>query len=329
MDVVAGVPGTAWPIGLPGNPVNNLADAITIMAAKDNWNLHLVGARDFAGTYTPVVVNPTVMTDANIAPMKVNSLVGLTIQNTTDGSHGVITANDAQTITAVLVGGATNQWNPGNAWSLTTYPYAVTFNQDITLEVAGDGYDITVAPLFSVHFLGDLSCKSLTNTTGVINIEGDLWTASVTNNRTVAVTGIAHIYGAIVNTDTLTYHGVYPEVAVNTTAINAGETDVLNLALTAGFHWTVDDLVLKSADPGANKVYVKLNKLVNGVLTTINLTTADPNGFEINNLNFNQYWSLNDMFGRDILAGDNIQITVKASAGGPYAVTGSYAHHSD
>ncbi|MGA2669877.1 MAG: hypothetical protein ABSF21_00415, partial [Dehalococcoidia bacterium] len=114
MDVVAGVPGTAWPIGLPGNPVNNLADAITIMAAKDNWNLHLVGARDFAGTYTPVVVNPTVMTDANIAPMKVNSLVGLTIQNTTDGSHGVITANDAQTITAVLVGGATNQWNPGN-----------------------------------------------------------------------------------------------------------------------------------------------------------------------------------------------------------------------
>jgi len=182
----------------------------------------------------------------------------------------------------------------------------------------------------SLEIRGSLDAMSFPTTVdGALTVHGESNLFSITNTGTATFIGIAHIYGAITNTGTLTYHGVYPEVAVNTTAINAGETDVLNLALTAGFHWTVDDLVLKSADPGANKVYVKLNKLVNGVLTTINLTTADPNGFEINNLNFNQYWSLNDMFGRDILAGDNIQITVKASAGGPYAVTGSYAHHSD
>jgi hypothetical protein len=32
------------------------------------------------------------------------------------------------------------------------------------------------------------------------------------------------------------------------------------------------------------------------------------------------------MFGKSFLTGDNLKITVRASAGGPYAVTGSYSY---
>jgi hypothetical protein len=116
-----------------------------------------------------------------------------------------------------------------------------------------------------------------------------------------------------------------PEVAVNTTASAGFETNFLNLAVA---HYTIDDLVLKSADPGANSVYVRLYKLVNGVLTAVNVDTTHPNGFVITTANFDRYWSLSDMFGKQILAGDQIQITVQASGGGPYAVTGSYASRS-
>ena len=79
------------------------------------------------------------------------------------------------------------------------------------------------------------------------------------------------------------------------------------------------DQFLKCADPGANTVAVRLYKLVNGA--SVNTIT-----FTITTVNFGTYFDINTMFGLKSLAGDNIKITVRASAGGPYAVTGSYAH---
>ncbi|KKK82678.1 hypothetical protein LCGC14_2801010, partial [marine sediment metagenome] len=46
----------------------------------------------------------------------------------------------------------------------------------------------------------------------------------------------------------------------------------------------------------------------------------------ITTANFGTYHSLMDMFGLAHLAGDDLQVTVRASAGGPYAVTGQYSH---
>lgn len=110
------------------------------------------------------------------------------------------------------------------------------------------------------------------------------------------------------------------EVPVNITAIVASETNFLNLS-TNGVHYAIDDLVLKCANPGANTVNVRLYKLVNAVLT-------NTQTFAITAANFGTYFDINTMFGLKSLAGDNIGITVQATAGGPYAVTGSYAHRS-
>ena len=51
-----------------------------------------------------------VMTDSGES-FTVNAFVGFMIHNETDGSSGIITANDATTVTATLTGGTDNDWD--------------------------------------------------------------------------------------------------------------------------------------------------------------------------------------------------------------------------
>ena len=109
-----------------------------------------------------------------------------------------------------------------------------------------------------------------------------------------------------------------PDTAVNINAIVAAEINVFDLSVS-GTRYIVRSLRLKCEDPGANTVTVKLYELVNDVATAV-----DP--FVIDAANFATYHSLMDMFGLPFQAGDNLRVTVQASAGGPYAVTGQYSH---
>ena len=123
---------------------------------------------------------------------------------------------------------------------------------------------------------------------------------------------IDHIVGA---TGTFLEQADTP-VTIN--AIAASETDVLDLSV-ADTRYIVRNLRLKSADPGANTVTVRLRELVNDVSTIVDTFTIDTD-------NFGTYHSLMDMFGVPDLTGDDIHVTVQASAGGPYAITGQYSH---
>ena len=107
------------------------------------------------------------------------------------------------------------------------------------------------------------------------------------------------------------------DVAVNTTAPNTpAENNILNLA-AANTRYAVRSLRLKCANPGVNTVTVRLYELVNDVFTQVD-------SFDIAAANFATYHSLMDMFGLPHLAGDRLQVTVQASAGGPYTVTAQY-----
>lgn len=108
------------------------------------------------------------------------------------------------------------------------------------------------------------------------------------------------------------------DAAVSINAVNTGETDVLHLN-AASTRYIVRSLRLKCADPGANTVTVRLYELINDVLTEVD-------SYDIDSTNYTYYHSLMDMFGLPQLAGDELQVTVRASAGGPYAVTGQYSH---
>lgn len=77
---------------------------------------------DATGVHT-AVPSATIMTDAN-AHFIVNELVGLTIENVTDGSSGVITANTETTVSvAALAGGTTNQWDTHDVYSIDGADY--------------------------------------------------------------------------------------------------------------------------------------------------------------------------------------------------------------
>ncbi len=108
------------------------------------------------------------------------------------------------------------------------------------------------------------------------------------------------------------------DVAVTINAINGGETDVFDLN-TAATRYVVRNLRLKAVDPGANTITVRLYELINDV-------SIEVDSFEITTDNFGSYHTLMDMFGVPYLAGDDIQVTVRVSAGGPYAMTGQYSH---
>ena len=136
--------------------------------------------------------------------------------------------------------------------------------------------------------------------------------AALQTDITAIIASLAALVGA---------SGIFNEqadVAVNITATNGAETDVFDLN-AASTRYIIRSLRLKCADPGANTVTVRLYKLVNDV-------SVEVDSFAITTDNFGTNFSLMDMFGVPHLAGDDIQITVRASAGGPYVVTGQYSH---
>ena len=95
-----------------------------------------------AGTHD-AAAHDTIMTDSGESWV-VGQLVGRTINNTPDGSSGVITANTATTVTAVLSGGTSNDWQNGEAYTITPVGLNQTVGQDqrATFVYDGEGWDI-------------------------------------------------------------------------------------------------------------------------------------------------------------------------------------------
>jgi len=108
-----------------------------------------------------------------------------------------------------------------------------------------------------------------------------------------------------------------PAVAVSVAA-NIAAVDIFDLN-TAGVTYMVNSLILKAADPGAETITVKLKELINDVSTVVDT-------FAITTANYATYFSLYDMFSRHHLAGDDIQVTIEASADNAYALTGQYQY---
>jgi len=108
-----------------------------------------------------------------------------------------------------------------------------------------------------------------------------------------------------------------PDVAVSVAA-NIAAVDIFDLN-TAGVSYMVNSLILKAVDPGAQTITVTLKELINDVSTAVDT-------FVITTANFGTYFSLYDMFSRHHLAGDDIQVTIQASADNAYAITGQYQY---
>ncbi|GAI60945.1 unnamed protein product, partial [marine sediment metagenome] len=93
------------------------------VAATKGIKVHVItsiGNSD-GGTHTGVM--GALLIDDNAHFRIPDGLVGLTVNNGTDGSSGVITGNTETTVTAVLAGGVANVWNPGDDYWITGAGY--------------------------------------------------------------------------------------------------------------------------------------------------------------------------------------------------------------
>ena len=75
-------------------------------------------ALSYSGQHTAAGSSATVMTDST-ASFTVDALIGWKIFNVTDGSYGIVTDNDATTVTvASLAGGTDNDWDQNDYYEL-------------------------------------------------------------------------------------------------------------------------------------------------------------------------------------------------------------------
>jgi hypothetical protein len=327
VNISEGVDGISWPVGTPGMPSNNLMDAFVIANARktnlinvvEDWNEYdMVDMEDLTRSWVfkghdagnngidlngKDVYNSTFLDLALIG--EAASFLYCRRCNLAVIVEGISAADcEIFNLTQTLIG-TFDLFNP-KFTSASLYFTGV----------------IATARIYNAK--GDLTIIDVDTGGAVVNIYGDGLKLTISAHCT---NGTINVYGdvKIINNSAGTTVNDYtnkpkPEVAVNTTATNAAETDILNLA-AVNYHYTVDKLRLKSDDPGANTVTVRLYELVNGA-------SVEVDSFAITTVNYGTYFSLMDMFGEHHLAGDNLKVTVRASAGGPYAITGSYAYRS-
>jgi hypothetical protein len=335
LDSLSGVAGTAWPIGTPMMPVDNLADAFTIAAARGLRHFYILHGMFAIPSNISDYVFVGLKGDAEI-DLNGQQMVNCTLENL--GVSGANVAGSDIFIKDCVITG-----------TLTLFNGPSTYLKNIVcsgiLRVGADAADIIVdGGIFGlgssldynnfetdcqlINVSGEISIKRMSDAASSLHIFGNGLNLKIWNTCTagdILIFGDTKITDISVGATVEDYtNKARPEGAISINAIVASETNFLNLdGSVPGWatHYTIDDLVLKCANPGANTVNVRLYKLVNGVL--INTQT-----FAITAANFATYFDINTMFGLKSLAGDNIKITVQATAGGPYAVTGSYAYRS-
>ncbi len=105
------------------------------------------------GTHTLAAFSLIIMTDA-AAHFIADELIGLTIQNVTDGSLGRVTANTQTTVTVVaLAGGATNRWNFGDAYSIVGFALNMTLGKETLALTVKARYDAIATLGIRIHVI--------------------------------------------------------------------------------------------------------------------------------------------------------------------------------
>ena len=355
-DAGLGIAGTTLPIGTKAMPSDVIADLITICTARNIRTIAVHGALtlgaamehfNFCGYEHYDIGDILDLSGEDVDGSHINGLIVTGAQ----GGTGFLTMVECVALALTLFAGRMNLCSfYGGAFSFRDADYVDLINCEsiygaVTITVqaptrgsikdwrgnlvltAQDGgvmyvrgfkgtleIDAMTAGALSVYANGaDITINADCIGTGTINIYGN---ARVTDNHGAGTT--VNDYTKETQLDTIFQEQA--DTAVNVDAILASETDVFDLNV-ADTRYIVRSLRLKCADPGADTVTVRLRELENDVSTIVAT-------FDIIAANFATYFSLMDMFGVQYLAGDDLQVTVQASAAGPYQVLGQYSYAS-
>ncbi|GAJ00424.1 unnamed protein product, partial [marine sediment metagenome] len=124
---------------------------------------------EVGGTHT-AADHATIMTDA-AAHFVADELVGLTINNVTDVSSGVITANTENTVTvAALAGGAANQWTTGDAYTIIGVAINLSDGEHTLAITVRARYDVAATQGIKIHMITSPTNSAAGAHPGAINL---------------------------------------------------------------------------------------------------------------------------------------------------------------
>lgn len=182
------------------NPIvtknNNITIQYNFLTLTPNVSASQRGIRyqeitQYAGATHDGPNNAAIMTDSS-ETFTVNQFVGKIINNVTDGSSGIITANTATTVTATLENGVDNDWDTTDSYTVVDFEVIIdrlTFIPDDSLGVTWDPPDIldgdeaALAVTVTNAKLGWIAMASFS-----LDIGGLTISAAVTAANTVTVT---------------------------------------------------------------------------------------------------------------------------------------------
>lgn len=270
-----------------------------------NSNFDLNGGLTHTGTD-----NASTLTDS-AGTYVTNELVGLQVNNTTDGSAGTITANTATTITATLSGGTGDDWDTSDAYTVTALtfvqnnvysggelvisPTGVTSAQSAVIYEVAAGYTSsntgTAAQDFDIDYnAGDLVAygqeaiveSGLTFSNAKFGLILGNKTHRIRNNFDDTSTEVS-LGGSLINRR---LDGIRLDVSAGGEAsiyFNEAETDNFRIRYNGGPGNPSNELLIESQNSGTWTTVVKLTN--NGRLAFFDATTqaqgahiADPAG---------------------------------------------------
>lgn len=239
------------------------------VVSDDWWNYSL------GGTHTPAGTHATILTDSNLSTALTNrgliadDLIGFTLYNVTDGSHGIITDNDTGTITVGggLFGGTSNDFVQNDVYKVglgVNRSVAAGISHRWMQKVRTTSADVDLRKLLGIN-------RRFGYTYGEFSING-----TSRGNNVLALSDSADLNNTTSETTVSGWADVYIDRTVTSATVvgvNAAGQAVLNVS--SGAQFADGDFIMWA---GENSEYKITSISVNALTLNRNLVIATVGG---------------------------------------------------
>lgn len=243
---------------------------------SDDWWNYSLGGTHTGGTHATVMTDSALSTALSNRSLGADDLIGYTLYNVTDGSHGIITTNTTGTITVGggLFGGTDNDFDTSDV-----YKVGIGVNRAVTSgishrwmqKVRTTGTDVDLRKLLGIN-------RRFGYTYGEFSIN-----ATSRGNNVLALSDSSDLNNATSETTVSGWQDVFIDRTVSTATVNGvNSTGQAVLNVSDGTQFTDGDFIMWA---GENSEY-KITSIASNALTlNRNLVVATTGGEALYKLN--------------------------------------------
>jgi hypothetical protein len=242
----------------------------------DDWWNYSLGGTHTGATHATIMTDSALSTALTNRGLGADDLIGFTLYNTTDGSHGIITDNDTGTITVGggLFGGTDNDFDTSDV-----YKVGIGVNRAVTSgishrwmqKVRTGGTDVDLRRLLGTN-------RRFGYTYGEFSIN-----ATARGNNVLALSDSSDLNNATSETTVSAFTDVFIDRTVSTATVNGvNSTGQAVLNVSDGTQFTDGDFIMWA---GENSEYKIVSIATNALTLNRNLVVATTGGEAVYDLN--------------------------------------------